>query len=143
MPDHEVSTTIGAPIDVVWGVLSDVERMPEWTSSMRSVQLLGAERLGRGSRVRIKQPWLPVSTWTVDLFDPPRYFSWRARTGLIETSAAHLLEDLGPTTLATLSIRHSGPGAALVGLLVAPLTRRYLDREVGGLKLRAERTDTP
>lgn len=138
MPSYEVSTSIAAPIDVVWSVLVDVERMPEWTTSMRSVRLLDASGLGRGSRVRIKQPWLAASTWTVDLFDPPRYFSWRSRSGPVETTAAHSLEDLGHATAATLSISHSGPGAAIIGLLIAPLTRRYVDRELRGLKARAE-----
>ena len=138
MPSYEVSSTIGAPIDVVWSVLVDVERMPEWTSSMRSVRLLDGSGLGRAGRVRIKQPWLAASTWTVDLFDPPRYFSWRSRSGPVETTAAHSLEDLGHATAATLSISHSGPGAAIIGLLIAPLTRRYVDRELRGLKARAE-----
>jgi hypothetical protein len=31
-----------------------------------------------------------------------------------------------------------GPGAAIIGLLIAPLTRRYVDRELRGLKARAE-----
>jgi uncharacterized membrane protein len=132
------STTIDAPIDVVWNVLVDVERMPEWTPSMRSVRLLDGIPLGRGSRVHIKQPWLLASTWTVDLFDPPRYFSWRSRSGTVETTAMHLLEDRGGTTLATLSIQHSGPGSAIVGLLVRPLTRRYLNWELRGLKARSE-----
>jgi hypothetical protein len=34
------------------------------------------------------------------------------------------LEDLGHATAATLSISHSRPGAAIIGLLIAPLTRR-------------------
>jgi uncharacterized membrane protein len=50
VPGYQVSTTIEAPIDLAWSVLVDVERMPEWTSSMRSVRLLDGE-LRRGSRV--------------------------------------------------------------------------------------------
>jgi len=72
LPGYEGSTTIDAPIDIVWSVLVDVERMPEWTPSMQSVHLLEGPALRRGSRVRIKQPRLAASTWTVDLFDPPR-----------------------------------------------------------------------
>jgi uncharacterized membrane protein len=40
---YQVSTTIQAPIDLAWSALVDVERMPEWTSSMRSVRLLDGE----------------------------------------------------------------------------------------------------
>lgn len=136
MPGYQVATTIEAPIDVVWDVLSDVTRMPEWTSSMRSVRLLGSGALGRTSRVRIKQPWLPASTWSVELFEPPQYFSWRSRTGLVETVGGHRLEDRGDATEVTFTIRHSGPGAEMVGLLIGPLTRRYVDLELGGLRTR-------
>ena len=132
------SRTIHAPIDVVWGVLVDVERMPEWTSSMRTVRLITGSALRRGSRVHIRQPWLQPATWVVDLLDPPRHFTWRSRTGPVETVAGHLLEDRGATTEATLSVRHSGPGAGVVGLLTGPLVRRYMDREMSGLKARAE-----
>ena len=53
MPSYEVSSTIGAPIDVVWSVLVDVERMPEWTSSMQSVT--SWTRVGAGPRDRADQ----------------------------------------------------------------------------------------
>ncbi len=142
MAGYEVSTTIGAPIDLVWRLLTDVERMPEWTSSMRSVRLLDSRELGRASRVRIKQPWLPLSTWTVDLFDPPRYFDWRSRTGLVETAATHLLEDRGRATAVTFSLTHSGHGAATVGRLIGALTRHYVDSELNGLRTRAEQSPT-
>jgi uncharacterized membrane protein len=138
MLELEVSTTIQAPIDVVWGVLVDVERMPEWTPSMRSVSLEIGRALHRGSRARIKQPWLRAGTWTVDLFDPPRYYSWRSRTGSIETVGGHLLTDRGPVTDATLTIRHSGRGATLAGTALRPLVRHYLHVELRGLKTRAE-----
>jgi Polyketide cyclase / dehydrase and lipid transport len=94
---YQVSTTIDAPIDLAWSVLVDVERMPEWTTSMRSVRLSDGEALRQVSRVHIKQPWLRATTWTVDVFDPPRHFSWRSRTGTIETVASHLLEDRDQT----------------------------------------------
>ena len=138
MPGYEDSTTIDAPIDTVWSVLIDVERMPEWTPSMRSVHLLQGPALRRGSRVRIKQPRLVASTWTVDLFDPPRDFSWHSRVGSVQTTASHLLEDHGRTTLATFSIRHTGLGARVAALLVGRLTRRYINFELHGLKARAE-----
>jgi uncharacterized membrane protein len=135
---YYTSTTIDAPIDLTWRVLVDIEKMPEWTSSMRVVRLLGGGQLARDSRVRIEQPWLRPAIWTVDLFDPPSYFSWRSRTGLVETVGSHLLEDRGQTTLATLAIQHNGPGAGAVALLSGPLTRRYVRRELFGLKSRTE-----
>lgn len=143
MPAYQVSTTIEAPMELAWSVLSDVERMPEWTTSMRSVRLLAGEALRGGSRVHIKQPWLRAATWTVDVFEPPRRFSWRSRTGTIETLASHLLEDRDHATVATFAIQHEGPGARVVALLTGPLTRRYVQRELSGLKARTEQLANP
>lgn len=89
MPAYQVSTTIEAPMELAWSVLTDVERMPEWTTSMRSVRLLDGEALRRASRVHIKQPRLRAATWTV-------------------------------------------------ALLAGPLTRRYVHRELSGLRTRTE-----
>lgn len=138
MTGIKLSVGVAAPLDVVWSVLVDVERMPEWTTSMRSVRLINGAPLRRGSRVRVEQPWLPAATWTIDLFDPPRYFSWRSRTGMIETVATHLLEDRGEITYVTLAVDHSGPGARAVGLLTDALIRGYVRRELTGLRTRAE-----
>jgi len=138
VPGSQVTTTVSAPIDLVWKVLVDVQRMPQWTSSMRSVQILDGSVLGTGTRVRVKQPWLLAATWKVDLFDPPRQFTWSSRTGLVTTVGSHLLEDHGPATVATLGIEHSGPGAGAVALLFGPLTRDYVNRESSGLKRRTE-----
>jgi uncharacterized membrane protein len=140
---YRVSTTIAAPIDLVWRVLTDVERMPDWTASMRSVRLVGGGNLHRGSRVHIRQPWLPAASWTVELFDPPRHFSWRSRTGPIDTVGSHLLEECDRTTIATFTIQHHGPGARVVALRTAPITRRHVGRELSGLRARAEHVARP
>ena len=51
---YRTSARVEAPADVVWQVLSDVERMPTWTGSMTSVTILGAETtIAVGSRVEI------------------------------------------------------------------------------------------
>ncbi len=61
--NHEVRIRINASPDVVWETLADVERWPEWTRSVRSVELLDGT-LADGHRVRIRQPKLPSLAWT-------------------------------------------------------------------------------
>lgn len=56
--NHEVRIRINAWPDVVWDTLADVERWPEWTRSVRSVELLDGN-LAVGHRKRIRQPMFP------------------------------------------------------------------------------------
>jgi len=62
---------------------------------------------------------------------------------MTETVASHQLEDRGRTTVATFGIQHEGPGARVIALLTRPLTRRYVDRELAGLKTRSEHLANP
>lgn len=49
----EESITIDAPPDVVWGLVADHERWPEWFSALASVEItLGATGVGGGRKVK-------------------------------------------------------------------------------------------
>lgn len=137
---YEVSEDIDAPLERIWSVLTDVESMPEWTSSMTHVRRLDQGVLAVGSTVRIKQPWLPAAVWRVCELTPMRSFSWTATSGGMTTTAGHALTTgSGRATTVTLTIRQNGLLAPFVGLLTAALTRRYVNAEMQGLKLRSER----
>jgi len=74
---------IAAPPEKVWTVLTDIERWPEWTTSVTSVELLSEAPLNIGSQARIRQPRLPMVVWTVTAFETGRYFEWQnIRPGL-------------------------------------------------------------
>jgi uncharacterized protein YndB with AHSA1/START domain len=137
--DYEFSIAIAAPRERVWSVLTDVERWPEWTASMRSVQYAGTDRLTLGARVRIKQPGMPALVWEVTDLVPQESFSWQARSAGITTLGLHQLAPgaAGGVTV-RLGLRQSGPLAGLVGLLTARRTRRYVQMEAEGLKRRSE-----
>ena len=61
MKDYSISVQIAAPPDVVWGVISDIERWPEWTPSMRAVERTNAGPFRIGARARVHQP--PPRQW--------------------------------------------------------------------------------
>lgn len=138
---YEVSTQISAPLERVWAVLTDVQAMPGWTSSMTRVQRLEDGPLAVGSTARLEQPRLPPAVWHVTELVPERSFVWSARSGGITTEAGHTVVagSAGGVTV-TLSVRQSGPLVPLTRLFTAGLLRRYVDAELHGLKARSEST---
>jgi uncharacterized protein YndB with AHSA1/START domain len=133
------SAEIGAPAADVWRVFTDVERWPEWTATVRSIEIVRGSGVEPGARVRIRQPWLPAMTWEVSEVDPGVSWSWVARSPGVVTVARHTVTPTGPgTTRVEQAIEQRGPFAGIAGLLTGRLTRRYLAIEGAGLKQRCE-----
>lgn len=136
----EASIRIDATAEEVWAVYSDVERWPEWTQSVTSVERLDTGPLAVGSRVRIRQPRLPTAVWTVTELVEGSHFLWEAKGPGLTTVGGHFVAAESEGTRATARLDQLGPGGAVIGLVTARLTRRYLDLEVAGLKARTEAT---
>lgn len=136
----EATIEISAPAQRVFDVYSDVERWPEWTESVTSVQRLDDGPLRVGSRARIKQPRLPTAEWEVTDIEPGRSFTWTARGPGIITTGSHVVArtDREGQVTATASLEQAGAFGWLLGLLTKRLTDRYLQIEVRGLKARCE-----
>ena len=135
----ETSTDIDAALGDVWMVLTDVERWPQWTTSMTSVQRLDEGPFAVGSRARVRQPKLPAAVWEVVELEPAVSFSWTAKTPGITSTAEHRLTPRpGGGVGVTLSIRQTGPLSPFVALFTSRITRRYVQMEADGLKRRCE-----
>lgn len=139
----EKTVTIAAPPETVWRVLTDVEAWPTWTESMTSVTRPADARrdheLAVGETIRIKQPRLPATDWTVTEVTPVRSFSWDARGPGVRTTATHVVEPAGEGSHVRLVLDQSGPLGVVMGLVTRGLTRRYLELEAAGLKAASER----
>ncbi|MGH8829220.1 MAG: SRPBCC family protein [Jiangellaceae bacterium] len=134
----ETTTSIAATPQQVWEVYADVERWPEWTASVTSVERLDPGPLRVGARTRIKQPKLPVAVWEVtELVDGERWV-WVATGPGVTTTAAHEIRASDSGATATATIDQNGPVGALIGRLTRGLTERYLALEGAGLKARSE-----
>jgi len=63
--DFAISVDIAAPPPVVWAVMRDVERWPEWTTTVTRIERLDSGPLTVGSRLRIRQPKLLPADWWI------------------------------------------------------------------------------
>ncbi len=138
----EVVIGINASEERVWATLTDVERWPEWTSSMTSVTRIDSGAFGVGSQARIKQPKLGTMTWTVTELTPGHSFVWEAKRPGLTLVAGHNLSSGGDGSVnLTLTVEQKGP----VGRLFEPLTeksaKRFVQLEAEGHKRRAETRD--
>lgn len=141
---YQTSVVIDAQPAVVWSVLADVERWPEWTATMRSVRWVGTDRLELGARAQIAQPKLPNSVWEVTDLDPGTSFTWVSHRSGVTVAATHVLgTDEAGWTGVDLTIELSGGLAWLAGMVTGKLSRSYLAIEAAGLKRRAESGDVP
>jgi uncharacterized membrane protein len=136
----EDSIDIAAPARHVFEVWADVERWPDWTSSVTSVQRLDDGPLRVGSRARVRQPRLPTAVWEVTELVPGELFTWVARGPGVRTTGRHVVSPAGTTSgvTATATLEQEGPLGPLVGMLTRGLTERYLRTEAVGLKTRCE-----
>ena len=75
--------------------MTDLERWPEWTASVTSVELLDEPPFDVGSHARIRQPRLPVAVWTVTAFEPEHSFEWQTVVPGVRTVAGHRVEATG------------------------------------------------
>ena len=134
--NFSITTDIPAPVAIVWTVMADVERWPEWTPSVKRVEQLSPGRLQVGSRVRIHQPKLPPAFWRVTELIQGASFTWVSRAPGVRVTARHTAEAIAIGTRVTLSVHYNGLFGALLAWWVGELNDRYLEIEVNGLKAR-------
>ena len=137
-----ITTEVDAPPDVVFGVLSEVERWPEWTPTVTRVERLDGDGapLAVGSRLRIVQPKVPPAEWTVTAVEPGRGFRLVSHSPGATVEANHWAEPAGAGngSRVTLSVTFSGFLGRAIGWMMRGLNERYLAQEAAGLKSRSE-----
>lgn len=136
--DASITIDIDAPPEIVWGVIRDVERWPEWTPSVTSIRRLDGGPLVAGSRARVRQPRLPPAEWRVTALEDGRGFVWNTRSPGVVVTARHSVEPCSGGSRASLSVEFAGLLGSLVARLTRTLNERYLRLEAEGLKRRSE-----
>jgi carbon monoxide dehydrogenase subunit G len=137
-----ITREVDAPPDVVFAVLSEVERWPEWTPTVTEVERVGdaGATLTLGTRLRIVQPKVPPAEWTVTAVEPGRGFRLVSRAPGATVEANHRADPLGAgdRSKVTLSVTFAGVLGRVVGWMMRDLNNRYLAEEMGGLARRSE-----
>ena len=139
MQTYEVFTSIAAPRDAVWQVLSKVAAWPEWLPTVNSVHALDGDCLDVGSRYVVRQPKLRPATWVVTELEQPRRFVWVAHSPSLRMTAEHTVDEIS-SGMSKIVLRFSFAGllGGLVGRLYGSATKSYLAREAASLKQKVE-----
>ncbi len=132
-----INVDIAARPERVWEVMSDVERWPEWTASVKSIKRLDKGPFAVGSRAIIRQPKFPPALWEVTAIEPNR-FTWKSGLPGLWVFARHSVDPTVTGSHVTLSLEYNGILGSLVGRLTRGITERYLRLEAEGLKRRSE-----
>ncbi len=123
----------------VWAILMDLEKWPEWTNTVRSIEQVGRNHFGMGSCVRITPLTRGADDWTVTSWQPYRGFTWSRRSFGLVIRTRYTVVPAGIGTKATILVRFDGPLAPLAAFLAKRTVVREMEMEAVGLKKRAER----
>jgi uncharacterized membrane protein len=133
-----VAVSINAPPHKVFALLCDVERWPEWTPTMISVQRLDNGPFAVGTSVRIRQPKLLPAVWRVTELKERSHFTWVTRAPGLLMRAGHVVKPEGAGARVELSFEISGLMAPLLSRLYGGLIAEYITTESQKLKIRSE-----
>ncbi len=78
---------IEAPVDVVFGVLVEFERYPEWVADLKQAEVVGRDDLGRATEVEFRAAAMGRSTTYrlgYDYADAPARLGWFLVAGDLE-----------------------------------------------------------
>ena len=88
-----VEREVGAPSAVVWSLLSDPNRWPEWGPSVRSATLDGAPSLHAGATGTVRSRVGPALPFEITEFEAGSRWAWKV-AGVDATD--HRVTELGP-----------------------------------------------
>jgi uncharacterized membrane protein len=120
------ATTISAPIETVWGVVSDPERALSFMSGVTRWEVEGDERVGLGARYRML---LRVGSAEVGglieivEWDPPKELAWTSITGVDQRGRWRLRSLTAGRTTAEVRLAAGVPGSGVAGWIAERLAQ--------------------
>lgn len=131
---------IEAPPQIVWEVMSDIERWPQWTPTAESARRgeEGPLRVGATASMKIVGA-RGIGIWTVTSCEDGREFVWENRMAGVHSAAGHRVEADGSGSNVRLWIEQSGFMAAIIGWYLRRVSNKNVDIEAAGLTRESER----
>ena len=129
----EDSVEIAKPQELVYAIVRDLERAPEWQDSLESVDVHAGTEVRRLGGRRQEATFLVVED------DPPRRLAITSEGGPAAARATFDLEPAGDGTLVTFTLNVELHGAArMVGRIVKTTAQREVRSSLQKLKEVAE-----
>jgi uncharacterized protein YndB with AHSA1/START domain len=128
---------IGAPIEVVWNVLTAIDRWPTWNPDVKSVSI--DVPVERGSAFRWKAGPGTITS-CIEHIDRPHVVAWSGRSLGIHAVHVWRLESRAGGTLARTEESYDGLVARLLRRSLQEMLDSSLVDGAGYLKAEAERT---
>ena len=139
MKVFQATTTIAAPQETIWAILTNASGYPEWDPGAERID----GRIALGEKITAYTKLSPGRAFsvTVTAFEPGRTMIWASGMplGLFKGERTFTLapQSQGSTTF-TLREEFSGPLLALIGRSIPNMTSTF-EQFAAGLKSRAER----
>jgi uncharacterized membrane protein len=127
------SIEIEKPQEVVYALVRDLDRAPEWQASLEEVDVLAGTEVRRVAGIRQEASFLVLED------DPPRRLAIASEGGSAKARASFDLERAGDGTLVTFTLELELHGAARVaGAIVKTTAQREIRSSLQKLKEVAE-----
>jgi hypothetical protein len=137
--EYTTSTTIDAPAEVVWRVLTDASDYGAWNPEIVGVDGAFASGARIKAHVRLGSGAVRKVPQRVEVFEPPRRMQWVGGLpfGLFVGRRTFTVEPRGSSAEFHMHLHMSGPLAAMILTSVGD-RQPEIDRFSAGLKERAE-----
>lgn len=127
---------VAAPPEVVWDVIADFERWPDWDPAVKSMSIEGP--VAEGTRFKWK-PGPGTITSTIREAEPPRGIGWTGKTAGIKAVHAWRFEPRDGGTLVHTEESWEGVLPRLLRGRMQKMLQESLDNALPRLKAEAER----
>ena len=122
----------------IFKILKDVEHWHVWTNSIIGISLLADNTFKKGAKIKLLQPKLKPAVWTISEIVENKSLQWEKKSFGLKVIANHLIEKSNEGSIVKLQVIFQGFWARLIYKLSFPLTNKYLEMEIRGLKIKCE-----